>query len=280
MGLIFSASISAQTEVYFEDFEDGSLEGFTLYNLDGFTPDDEDLATMADSAWTVRFITAQGWEHGNSAFSVSWYVNDVGPSNDWLITPPIEIGEASILSWDALAITSSGLFRDRYQVFIGSSAEIEDYFELQPVFDTGSDGELAVPTQRTLDLGALNFENETIYIAFRNTTESLDGNELAIDNIRVSSILSNNNIQVYKDFKVQPNPSAGNFAISMNLETPEFTSFEVLDITGKILRQEVLGTLAPGAHLIEIEREGLADGVYFLRVRSEEAFSVARVVLN
>ncbi len=50
LGAFTYMGATAQTEVYFEDFEDNSLEGFTLYNLDGLTPDDEDLENMADSA--------------------------------------------------------------------------------------------------------------------------------------------------------------------------------------------------------------------------------------
>jgi hypothetical protein len=160
-----------EAQLFFDDFEDNNLEGYTLYNLDGLTPDDPDLDTMADSAWTVRFISSQGWETGYSAFSVSWYVGDEGPSDDWLITPAIEIGEGAILEWDAMAITSSGDFRDRYEVFISNSPELDDLGLLAPEFTMGDTGEVDFPIHRVLDLGALGFANETIYVAFRNNTQ-------------------------------------------------------------------------------------------------------------
>jgi hypothetical protein len=278
--LLFSTTLFSQSDVYFEDFEDGSLAGFTMFNVDGLTPDDPDLSSMADSAWTIKTITSQGWTYGKAAFSVSWYIDDVGPSDDWLITPAIEIGESSMLYWDAMAITSSGNYRDRYQVFIGTTNVLEDFFDLAPVFDTGSEGEIADPTDHSFDLGAAGYANQTIYIAFRNNTEGGAGNELAIDNIRVSSILSTENIEVFKDLKVQPNPSNGDFALSLNLDKAENTTLEVVDITGKILRKEVLGNLAPGSHFIQVERGSLVNGIYLMRLKSENSVSVIRAVLN
>jgi hypothetical protein len=290
VGLMACLIASAQTEVFFDDFEDQDLEGYTLYNLDGLTPDDPDLVNMADSAWTVKFISSQGWENGNSAFSVSWYVNDEGPSDDWLITPAIEIGTDAMLSWDAMAITSSGDFRDRYQVFIGPSTDLEDFAELAPVFDTGEEGEIDEPTSRSLNLSELGFENETIYIAFRNNTPGFDpdqpvgpgngGNELAIDNISVSTVLSSDEIEIFEDITLLPNPSANDMQLRFGLENPADVTLEMADITGKIIRLERLGTLSSGQHLIDIEREGVKAGLYLIRLRTDNGFKVIRAVFN
>jgi hypothetical protein len=290
VGLMACLIASAQTEVFFDDFEDQDLEGYTLYNLDGLTPDDPNLVNMADSAWTVKFISSQGWENGNSAFSVSWYVNDEGPSDDWLITPAIEIGTDAMLSWDAMAITSSGDFRDRYQVFIGPSTDLEDFAELAPVFDTGEEGEIDEPTSRSLNLSELGFENETIYIAFRNNTPGFDpdqpvgpgngGNELAIDNISVSTVLSSDEIEIFEDITLLPNPSANDMQLRFGLENPADVTLEMADITGKIIRLERLGTLSSGQHLIDIEREGVKAGLYLIRLRTDNGFKVIRAVFN
>jgi len=290
VGLMTCLIASAQTEVFFDDFEDQDLEGYTLYNLDGLTPDDPDLINMEDSAWTVKLITSQGWENGNSAFSVSWYVGDAGPSDDWLITPAIEIGTDAMLSWDAMAITSSGDFRDRYQVFIGPSTDLEDFAELAPVFDTGEMGEIDEPTSHSLNLSELGFENETIYIAFRNNTPGYDpelpdgpgngGNELAIDNISVSTVLSSEEIEIFEDITLLPNPSANDMQLRFGLENPAEVTMEIADITGKIIRIERLGTLSSGQHLIQVEREGVKAGVYLVRLRTENGFKVIRAVFN
>jgi len=238
----------------------------------------------------VKLITSQGWENGNSAFSVSWYVGDAGPSDDWLITPAIEIGTDAMLSWDAMAITSSGDFRDRYQVFIGPSTDLEDFAELAPVFDTGEMGEIDEPTSHSLNLSELGFENETIYIAFRNNTPGFDpdqpvgpgngGNELAIDNISVSTVLSSEEIEIFEDITLLPNPSANDMQLRFGLENPAEVTMEIADITGKIIRIERLGTLSSGQHLIQVEREGVKAGVYLVRLRTENGFKVIRAVFN
>lgn len=283
-----------QAQLYFDDFSENSLEGYTLYNLDGLTPDDPDLASMADSAWTIRSITSQGWEFGLSAFSVSWYENDEGPSDDWLVTPGIAIGEGAILEWDAMAITSSGLFRDRYQVFISNSPELEDLGLLAPEFTMGDTGEVDFPIHRTLDLADLGYANETIYVAFRNNTQPFmsgggdgpgnGGNELAIDNIEVNdeTTLSVQENATIEYAKVQPNPVAkgGMINVSLSLKSSETVSIEVMDITGKVHKILSNRTLPSGPAVISLDRNDLSNGVYLLRIRAGQNISVLKTVLN
>jgi hypothetical protein len=283
-----------QAQLYFDDFADNSLEGYTLYNLDGLTPDDTDLETMADSAWTIRSITSQGWEFGLSAFSVSWYENDEGPSDDWLVTPGIAIGEGAILEWDAMAITSSGLFRDRYQVFISNSPELEDLGLLAPEFTMGDTGEVDFPIHRTLDLADLGYANETIYVAFRNNTQPFvsgggdgpgnGGNELAIDNIEVNdeTTLSIQENTPFEYATVQPNPveASGMINLSISLKTAQSISIEVMDITGKVHEVVSNRELPSGPAMISIDRNGLAKGLYLMRIKAGENISVVKTVLN
>jgi len=289
---IFAAS-TMEAQLFFDDFEDNDLEGYTLYNLDGLTPDDPDLENMADSAWTIKNITSQGWEFGLSAFSVSWYLNDEGPSDDWLITPAIEIGTNATLEWDAMAITSSGLFRDRYQVFISPSPELEDLGLLAPAFTMGDTGEVDFPIHRTLDLAALGYENETIYVAFRNNTQGFDpnggdgpgngGNELAIDNIEVNGDpLSSSNVEFFEELVVQPNPVARgeNINLSFSIETAENVTIEVMDITGKIHQIITNQNLPAGNSQVAIEREGMAPGLYLIRLSADNRSSIVKTILK
>jgi len=291
--LAIFVAFTMEAQLFFDDFEDNSLEGYTLFNLDGLTPFDEDLATMADSAWTLRFISSQGWTFGNSAFSVSWYENDEGPSDDWLITPAIEIGTNATLEWDAMAITSSGLFRDRYQVFISSSPDLEALGLLAPVFTMGDTGEVDFPIHRSLDLAGLGFENETIYVAFRNSTQPFvsgngdgpgnGGNELAIDNIEVNGDpLSSENVEFFQKLRVQPNPVAkeGDINLSFSIETAENVTIEVMDITGKIHNIVTNQNLPAGSSQLTIERADMAPGLYLIRLSAGNRSSIVKTFLN
>ena len=290
--LIASFQMSAQV-YFFDDFESVSLDGYTLYNLDGLTPDDPGLATMADSAWTVRFISSQGWEHGYSAFSVSWYVNDEGPSDDWLVTPAIEIGETATLSWDAMAITSSGNFRDRYQVFIANEPTLDAFGMTAPVFDTGAQGEEPTPQSRSINLTDLGFSNETIYIAFRNWTQGYDpslpggngngGNELCIDNILVqgepSSVadLSAN----FGKTTLFPNPVSGSeIQLEFNLTESDRLTLRIVDMTGKVVTSRNLGVLPAGEQRMLESVSGLLTGQYLVQLIGEKGSITKELIVR
>jgi len=281
--MLASVQLNAQL-YYFDDFEDQSLAGYTLVNLDGLTPDDPDLATMADSAWTIRNITAQGWEYGYSAFSVSWYEGDAGPSDDWLITPAIEIGEDATLSWSAMAITSSGDYRDQYQVFVANEGTIDDFALVAPLYDTGSQGEIDEPQDRFIDLAAGGFENETIYVAFRNWTQPYDpdeptgpgngGNELCIDNIRVEGPATGiaENHDNFGAISIFPNPATrGVVTLQFSLNTPDRLQMTVFDQTGRSVRTLDFGKLPEGDHLFPLETDDLSPGSYTFNIRGNHS---------
>lgn len=287
------AAISLQAQTYFfDDFESNSLDGYTLFNLDQLVPDDPDLINMADSAWTIKTITSQGWTHGLSAFSVSWYVNDAGPSDDWLITPAITVGEAAVLSWNAMAITSSGSFRDQYQVFVATAATLEAFSEAAPIFDTGSVGELATPQSRSINLSELGYTNQTIYIAFRNWTQPFTsgspggngngGNELCIDNIRVEGVSSiANRTQNTGQVNVYPNPAGGDFVnISIELLESDAINVRLIDINGKEVFTTNMGTLVTGTHLIQPGIDALPTGKYLIQITGTKTYLVKELIKN
>jgi hypothetical protein len=264
--LLLSCSFAKSQIIYSEDFSDGSMPSdYQLYNLDGLTPDDPDLSNMVDSAWTVKNITAQGFPGGLCAFSVSWYVGDDGPSDDWMVLPEITLGDDPYLSWIALAITSSGDFRDQYQIFVSSTgSDIEDYILLSPIFDTGAEGELDEPTSHEISLA--DFAGETVNIAFRNWTQPYNpdlptgpgngGNELAIDNITVSNgpVNVSENVDVSTNVIVYPNPVSIDLFMESDLIIDEYV---VTNSQGAVICREL-----PGKSKISLDVSTWAKGSY------------------
>ena len=260
-------------QVYFENFENGMPSNYILRNLDGLTPDDPGLATMKDSAWTVRLITSQGWQHNLSAFSVSWYVNDQGPSDDWMILPAISIGPNAILKWAAMAITSSGIYRDRYQIFISEDTSIASFAANPPVFDTSDSGEVAAPVNRQIDLASKGWANKTVHIAFRNWTKpynppvSQGGNELAIDNIEViNSSTGLSEISNLSGLSIFPNPAQDYAKIQFSIEKADNLKVYILDLGGKAVKHYTLGNIPPGQNEAVLDISDLKAGVYFLSI--------------
>lgn len=268
-------------QILFEEyFTDGMPESFNLVNLDELTPDDEDLSTMADSAWTVRNITAQGFGGGSgspAAFSVSWYVGDAGPSNDWMILPAVQLGADPYLNWSAMAITSSGDFRDQYQVFVVTGGqEVEDFFLASPLFDTGQTGEEIEETFRSLSL--TNFANENVYIAFRNFTQpyNLDlppepgngGNELAVDNIVVTEGPLYIAERSKASLKIWPQPAQAELRFSLPFDISQ-VQWSIYDSSGRVVLANSTGSLNAGDP-VQLNVGALPAGTYMLDVDSEK----------
>ena len=105
--MLATLSATAQETIVY-DFEDGVMpESFTLINRDMLVPNQPEDAGFADTAWMV---IESGLLESFAALSISWYVNDAGPADDWMILPKISVTENSMLSWTAISTTSSGNF--------------------------------------------------------------------------------------------------------------------------------------------------------------------------
>ncbi len=283
--LVFSFLVlMVHSQIIFEEyFDDGMPENFVLENLDGLVPDSDDLASMTDSAWTVRFISSQGFANGmgsNAAFSVSWYQNDEGPSDDWMILPGVELSGDPYLNWTAMAITSSGNFRDRYQVFVVTEGQdLANFFLAAPLFDTGEQGENIEETSRSLSLS--QFANQTVYIAFRNFTQPYNpglptgpgngGNELAVDNIIVSD--GPVNVQEFNAEKLNvrlwPQPAVDQLRFEMPVEVTNLR-WSVYDLNGQMVDASD-SRVTQAAHVpVRIDIAHLAGGSYVLRIDTDE----------
>jgi hypothetical protein len=279
--LVFTLSTSFAQVLLEEDFENGWPEGFLLINVDGLVPNDPDLVGLADSAWSIRYITQEAY-NSNTAFSVSWYLNDEGPSDDWMILPAVTVEANTILSWTAMAITSSGDYRDRYQVAISTEdPEIEDFEANALLFDTGELGEEDAIMERMVNLTEAGYEGETVYIAFRNFTAPYDpdlpigpgngGNELMIDNIRIeANVTSVTNVDPgVVALRVFPNPAAQDLQVGFELQEAQEVEIRIYDLSGKLVVHRPLGRLSAGAHLFDQSVADFGQGAYVVNIATE-----------
>jgi hypothetical protein len=269
-----------------EDFENGWPEGYTLINVDGLTPDDPDLIGLADSAWSIRYITQAGWE-SNTAFSVSWYLNDEGPSDDWMILPQLELGDNTVLSWVGMAITSSGDFRDRYQVAISTGGpEIEDFEQNPLLFDTGDEGEEITPQNHMVNLADAGYANQSVYIAFRNFTApytgpGTGGNELMIDDIKVEILSSTRDLQLQAiDLQISPNPAQDYIQVNYQQAETAGVTITLRDLLGSIHLEQDLGRQIAGPHTAILSTADLPAGMYLVTVQSGNKTGTSRVMLQ
>lgn len=175
MMLIFNAN----AQIFSSGFENNNgtpLSEYTTINNDGLSvPSYAPVLDFNTEAW-IQFFDAYD---NKIAFSTSWY-DPAGQSDDWLITPAIEIpnsGEPT-LYWKAKSYDVQLL--EHYDVRVSTTGnEMADFTDValsvegeQP-FDYNS---------RTLDLS--DYKGQTIYLAFVNITN--DGLYLALDDLYIS----------------------------------------------------------------------------------------------
>ncbi|HIA35628.1 MAG TPA: T9SS type A sorting domain-containing protein, partial [Flavobacteriales bacterium] len=161
----------------------GMPSGFTLFDVDGNTPNPAVTALGFDGTDATAWVIGDdGSGSNNVAISNSWYAT-AGTSDDWMITDAISIGGSNvILSWDAQAVDPS--YPDGYEVRISTTTPtVAACLANSALFTIGSEN--ATLTSRSVDLTAVGYANQTVYIAFRNN--STDKFLLHIDNILVET---------------------------------------------------------------------------------------------
>ncbi|MDA7502105.1 T9SS type A sorting domain-containing protein [Chitinophagales bacterium] len=183
MFVLGQSSLFAQEILLSEDFAAGLPADWTAYDIDMVAADN----TVAD--WTNGGVDISNWAPGTIGgqtfmLSTSWLVDDSVETNDWLVSPAIQIpadGEF-FLNWDAVVFQAE--FPDGYQVYVSGGNTVDDFlFGGTLVFETPAEN--ATITSRNVSL--LANAGETVYIAWRNN--SLFQNAIAITNVEVSDAL-------------------------------------------------------------------------------------------
>jgi hypothetical protein len=155
--------------------------GWVLANVDGLTP--ASAVAYVNAAWIRREDFANNVAD-SAAFSTSWY-SPAGQSDDWMISPPITIGANTVLTWNAIAYDAS--YPDGYEVRISTTTQNVNGCLANPALFS-IPAENSSWTERSVNLGAAGYSNQTVYIAWRNN--SIDKFLLLIDDIVVQENLN------------------------------------------------------------------------------------------
>lgn len=176
--------------LFFEDFEGLQLipSDWVLVNLDGNTPDNPGYASMVDSAWIVY---QSGYFDSKVAMGISFYAPEAA-ANDFMILPKVTLGNNSVLSWDAMSLTTSGNYPDSYQVRISTTTQDVEGCIANPllykVIDESWGDDIASNPGEGIkhhQVELKEYAGQDVYIAFRLNTPHPGGDRLAIDNILI-----------------------------------------------------------------------------------------------
>lgn len=115
---------------------------------------------------------------------------------------------------------------------------------------------------------------------FKISFEAGGGNNIYIDDINISAPVSVNEIHNPYAFGIYPNPSNQNATISFTLAKNENVSIEITDMLGQVVRTVSKGELNNGAHNYNFSRDGLSNGVYFVKLKVGTETITKKLILN
>ena len=82
------------------------------------------------------------------------------------------------------------------------------------------------------------------------------------------------------NFILSPNPTAGDMAVALTLPNAAEASLEMLDAHGRRVARRELDGLSAGRHLVRLDEvQGLAPGIYWIRLRQESLVVSRKAVI-
>ena len=168
---LFCVDLSAQ--ILYSNTFDNDLNGMKVVDMDGNSPH----INVSEFSGTWSSLSDRRFEQYSSGAAVSGsFYSPSGTSDDWLITPKINIPVGALLTWDAMSLDDD--FQDSYEVRVSTTGDDPaDFTEILFKVDK-QESEL---TTRSVVLN--EYAGQEIYIAFRNISN--DKFLLIIDNIFV-----------------------------------------------------------------------------------------------
>jgi hypothetical protein len=86
------------------------------------------------------------------------------------------------------------------------------------------------------------------------------------------------NIEAENDMKVYPNPTTGIFNVKVDVPMNEEIGIGVYDVAGSELQNVITSTMTQGHY--EVNLNGYAAGVYFVRMQIQDQIITKKVVLR
>ena len=130
-----------------------------------------------------------------------------------------------------------------------------------------------------------NYFSQNFKFKFRFEGEG--GNNFYLDDINLYAGSSSNEIvlginefnESINDISLYPNPTDGELNVSFSASKNKDMQFQVLDITGKIIQNNVVNAVQ-GSNLVLLDTQIFAAGSYFLKIMSDDHFKTLPFVIK
>ena len=268
-----------------EDFESGSgLSRWTIEN--------------ADNGITWDTITIGGTTPGHTAAWINFFNYPTSGARDQLISPPFDLTSYATVTLnfehayaqrgalkDSLIVKVSGDCGETWTRLMaaGPDGSSQNFVTHPPTtasfFPETSDdwcGSGVGASCYTLDLTPWAGLND-VRIMFEGYNRH--GNNLFLDNIHLTSTVGTGPVLSGEmSFLVYPNPSAGIFTLAVKSCGPRADIF-VYNLQGQVVRHDQVRN-AGNDLTRELDLSGLAKGIYYIRILSENSTRIGKIVLE
>ncbi len=311
-----SVASAGKTTLFSEDFENINIipSDWVIINNDGH-PQAAGEERWQDSAWVVTTSTRNELAGTKMAMASSYVImENTERVDDWMILPSIDLGENSILSWQAMSTTSSGNYPDDYMVLIAPAVDgvtpTVAYFESEANIlitvapeswsaGVGRPGEglksYSMNLKETVTPSAPDgWYDKSVWIAFVLITDlytnpetgvpnaAAGGSNLAIDNILVVNDVSTGTGEMgaaNSQLLLYPNPTSGRVMIEMNTLSNGPSEIAVVDLLGKTVYSSTKQVVA-GQNQMELDLSLTGKGIYFVRVNFDGRSHVSKLIVK
>ena len=261
MAVIASSILFGQVSILEENFDLPSLPAtFSIIDNDGNTVANE--VQEYTSAWIVK---EDPMNTNNGTASSTSFFSPLDRADRWLITPQITLGgSANFISWKGLSHDPS--FPDSYKIMISKTGNsVADFTDTLSIVIN----ELPVWTNHTESLA--DFINETIYVAFVNTT--FNGFKLYLDSLYVRE---QDPLSIEKDeinLSIYPNPISN--VLNLSAGNSLIKKVDIYNSFGQKIVEEKLDNSAT-LHSINVSQ--LNTGIYFITVETSKGILRSKIV--
>ena len=247
----------------------------------------EDFETVTEDAP----ITLSGWTVVNTSGTKEWVGKNYNSNSyaqmtayqgdavevDWLVTPPIDLtGKSDVeLNFDSKEAYDNGEVVDvLISTDFSGDVETATWTELSAVLANGTTNGYATSFTNSGDV-SLSAYSETVHIAFKYAGGTGLTTTMQIDNVTVTatnttSVVNNN---VFADIKLYPNPAKNHFAIRSD-SAEEIKEVSVFNQDGRLIK-----VLDSYEHKAPINIEGLASGLYFVKITDASGYAVTKKLI-
>ena len=272
---------AGKTTLFSEDFESINLipSDWVIINNDGHTQAAGE-ERWQDSAWVVTTSNRNELAGTKVAMASSYVImENTERVDDWMILPAIDIGDNTILSWQAMSTTSSGNYPDDYMVLIAPAVDgvtpTVAYFESEANIlitvapeswsaGVGRPGEgltsYSINLKEAITPSAPEgWYDRSVWIAFVLITDlytnpdtgipnaAAGGSNLAVDNILVVNDAATGIGDLAAEgsrLSLYPNPTSGRVVIDFNSDSNGLSDISVVDMVGKTIYSKAIQVYA------------------------------------